>query len=395
MQVPLINEVRKLGLKVIVSDLSDLCVCRDLADIFVHRDIFDIKGHINDARKLIKQGKKIVGALAAGIDAPETMAQLAKFLGLPGVKPSIARLVHEKHEFRRKLKLLGYPVPKFAVIDAKTIGKIEEIVNGIGFPLIVKNSDSSGSRGTKIFRQKNLKNIKKSVKEAMAVSKSKKALIEQCWEGQEATVETIFDISGKFHPCFITDRFFDRSKGFAMETGLRHPSALPAKTQSEMFALAKNVAQDLGVKIGAAKYDIMVTRDGPRIIEMTVRLSGGFDCQYLVPASTGKQVMKAAVLTALGKKFPAEILKDVKHRIGLSESLWPNPGKIVKIEGVEEAKRIFGVEHIFFRYKVGETVAPYTDCTKRVCFIIVTGKDERDAYETTAKAKKIIKIVTK
>ena len=395
LQVPLIEEVKKFNLKVIVSDYSDQCACKNLGDIFVHIDIFDINGHIKEAKKIIAQGKEIVGILAAGIDAPETMAALAKKLGLPAVDPKIAHLVHNKHKFRKKLKQLGYPCPRFATISKKDSHRLEDIVNSIGFPLIIKNTDSSGSRGTKIFYQKNMVDMKKILNEAIRVSKTGKALIEECWEGLEQTVETIFDINGKFYPCFITDRIFDRSSGYAMELGLRNPSNLPEKTQREMFAMAKKVAGDLGINIGAAKFDTILTKDGPRIIEMTVRLSGGFDCQYLVPTATGKNVMRAAILTALGKKFPASLLKNIKHRVGITESIWPKPGKIIKIKGVEEAKKIAGVEHIFFRYQEGETIDPYIDCTKRVCFIMITGKNEQEARKIMEKVKQTIQIITK
>lgn len=394
LQVPLIDEVRSLGLKTIVSDMSDSCACRNLADVFVQKDIFDINGHVEESARFLAEGKSIVGVLAAGIDAPETMAVIAKTLGLPGVQPKIAHLVHDKHEFRKRLKALGFPTPKFSEVTPETFDNLPEIVNSIGFPLIVKNNDSSGSRGTRLFHENDLDSIKATVQEAIRVSKSKKALIEECWEGPEQTVETIFDIEGNFHRCFITDRMFDRSNGYAMEVGLRNPSALPAEIQNEMYTIAENVARALGISVGAAKYDMMLTKDGPRIIEMTVRLSGGFDSQYLVPATSGKNVIRAAILTAIGEKFPPSLLEDTKKRVGLTESLWPEPGKITQINGLEAAKSLPGFERIFFRYSVGEVIEPYVDCTKRVCFMIVTGKDEGEARLNMERVKQTITIET-
>lgn len=392
LQVPLIEEARKFDLKIIASDLNANCACSHLVDIFVEKDIFDIEGHVQEAFRIKKEGKNIVGVLAAGIDAPETMAVLAKELGLPSVDPSIAFLVHNKHLFRERLEKLGYPGPKYKTVTSANFNHLQQIIDEIGFPLIVKNTDSSGSRGTKIFYKENIEDIQNMILEAINVSKSAIALIEECWEGPEQTVETIYDIDGNFYPCFITDRIFDRSNGYAIELGLRNPSNLPLDVQNEMFLIAKNISNDLGVTQGAAKFDMILTKNGPRVIEMTVRLSGGFDCQYLVPAASGKNAMRAAIITALGNKFPAELLVDSKHRIGLSESIWPEPGIITDIEGVEEARSIPGVEHIFFRYKVGDTIQPYTDCTKRVCFIIVTGKDENEARKVMGEVKNTIKI---
>jgi len=395
LQVPLISEVKKLGYKVIVSDRDSSCACAKAADIFLKIDIFDVQKHLEEAFRLKCSGIKISGVLAAGIDATVTMAVLAKTLGLPGVDPIVAYITNNKDIFRKTLEKLGYPVPKFKVINTKNFNEVESAIEEVGYPLIVKNADSSGSRGTKIFYEKDLDGIKETIRSAMSVSRSRRALIEELWSGEEQTVETIFDVNGKFHPCFITDRMFDKSDGYAIETGLRHPTSLPVEKQKEMYSLVEKVARDLGVNIGAAKVDMMLTDKGPRIIEMTVRLSGGFDSQYLVPAATGKNVLRAAILTALGRPFSLELLEDRKHKIGFTASIWPKPGKIVAIEGVEKARKIPGFERLFFRYNIGDTVESYVDCTKRVCYVIVTGKDEVSAKESLQKVLDTIKIKTK
>ena len=341
---------------------------------------------------MVNKGVQIKGVLAAGIDAPETMAKVAEHLGLPTVSSEIAHLVNNKEVFRKKMKEIGMPVPEFQSVSMSNLNHLPNIIDEIGYPLIVKNTSSSGSRGTKIFYSPDLDAVNMMVQEAINVSRSGNALIESLWEGSEHTVETLFDSNGRFRRCFITDRIFDKSDGFAIETGLVHPSRLPNDEQEEMYLLAEKVSNELGINIGAAKFDMIQTKEGPRIIEMTVRLSGGFDCQYLVPAATGKNVLKAAILTAIGETFDDELLEDVKHRVSLSESVWPSPGTITKIDGREVARELKGFEYMYFRYDVGDTVMAYTDCTKRVCFIIVSGNDYAEAIENMSSIKKSIKI---
>jgi len=392
LQLPLIEEARKLNYEIIVTDGDANCICRDKASYFKAIDIFNIDEHINFARELVSKGVVIKGVLAAGIDAPETMAKVAEHLGLPTVSSEIAHLVNNKEVFRNKMKEMGVPVPKFQCVSINDLNQLPNIIEEIGYPLIVKNTSSSGSRGTKIFYSPDFDGVNMMVKEAIDVSRSGNALIESLWGGSEHTVETLFDINGKFHRCFITDRVFDRSDGFALETGLIHPSSLSPDEREDMYLLAEKVSKELGINIGAAKFDMIQTIDGPRIIEMTVRLSGGFDCQYLVPAATGKNVLKAAIHTAVGETFDSELLEDTKHKVSLSESIWPLPGKITKIDGIEAAKKLNGFEYIFFRYDVGDTVMPYTDCTKRVCFIIASGKDFAEAEENMSEIKKTVEI---
>ena len=393
LQVPLIDEVKQLGYKVIVSDMNSKCICANKAGIFLEIDIFDIQKHIHEALKLKSEGVKISAVLAAGIDATVTMACLARTLGLPGVDPLAAFITNNKNVFRKTLKKLGYPVPKFATIS--DTNQVDLAVKKVDFPLIVKSTDSSGSRGIKIFRKGSVVAVKEAVKAAMRVSRSGLALIEELWEGDEFTVETIFDFEGNYHPCFITDRIFNKDGDFALELGLRNPTNLSMRVQKQMYSLTKSVAKNIGINIGAAKVDMMLTKDGPRIIEMTTRLSGGFDCQYLVPVATGMNVIRAAILTALGKKFSSkELLSNKKKRVGVTGSIWPKSGKIVNITGINSAKKLDGVEYIFLRYKKGDLISPYIDCTKRICFIITTGEDEQKARATLEKAINIIKIET-
>ena len=393
MQVPLLSEAKKLGLKCIMTDKNPNCVCAKDADLFFPIDTIDVMGHVIQGLNLLADGIKINGVLAAGMDAPLTMAVLARVLALPGVEPEIAYIVHNKALLRRRMKELGYSTPKFTTLTSANEFDIENAIKKVGFPLIVKNTDSSGSRGTTIIKKNNKDALINAVRSAISVSRSRTALIEELWEGPEQTVEVIIGPDGKPNRCFITDRFFDLSKGFALETGLRNPSALSTKQQDELYKLTENFAKDLGVKIGSAKADTMYTKDGPRLIEFTVRLSGGFDSQYLVPAATGKNVLKASILTALGKKFNAkELLTNRKNKVGLTGSIWPKPGRIKTISGLEEARNLPGVERIIFRYKIGDKIEEYKDCTKRVCFVIVTGKNEQEAKNKLGKALNTIKV---
>lgn len=379
MQVPVVDEARGLGLKVICSDLNPNCVCAARADIFLTIDIFDIETHVRKGLELSKT-LKIAGVLAAGIDAPETMARLARALALPSVDPEVARLVHNKADFRRRMDELGFPVPRYVDFGMEQLDDVSALADSIGYPLVLKNTDSSGSRGTRIFYEPDPQGLRVAAVEAINVSCSGRALMESFWEGPEQTIETLFDVEGNFHPCFITDRIFDKRQGYALETGLCHPSSLSEKVQADMYQMAKAVAQAIGVRIGAAKYDCILTPQGPRIIEMTVRLSGGFDCQYLVPAATGKNVIRAAVLTALGRPFPLGLLQAKYQRVAVSRSLWPGLGRIRAVRGLEDACQIPGVEKIVFRKRVGDLIEPYTDCTKRVCFVIAAA-DTQEAVE--------------
>jgi biotin carboxylase len=208
-------------------------------------------------------------------------------------------------------------------------------------------------------------------------------------------VETLLDVEGHFWPCFITDRLFQDDGPRALESGLEHPTRLDGETQKLLYDTVRRAAEALGIRVGAAKADTMLTKDGPRILEMTTRLSGGFDCQYLVPAATGKNIVRAALLTSLGERLDPADLEDRKHRFGVTGSIWPPPGRISAISGVEEARKLPGVESVFLRCQLGDEVREYEDCATRVCFVIASGQTREAAQAALQRGLNTIRIETR
>jgi biotin carboxylase len=395
LQVPVVQEARALGLKTVVTDLSPSCPGASQADYFLPLNVFDVEAHVKLVLTLQALEVNLAGVIVAGIDATITGATAARAAGLVGVDPLAAFTCKHKPAMRACLQRKGIPTPRWA--EVRTASDTERAMRDVGFPCIVKNTDSSASRGTQRFFQKpeRREEFYEAVEQARQVSTSKTALVEELLRGPEQTVETLFDIQGRFWPCFTTDRLFQDDGPCALETGLEHPTRLDADAQKLLYETVRCAAEALGIRVGAAKADTMLTKDGPRIIEMTTRLSGGFDCQYLVPAATGKNVIRAALLTSLGEPLDPADLQDRKHRFGVTGSVWPRPGSIYAISGVEETRSLPGVEGVFLRCQPGDQVREYKDCAARVCFVVASGSTREEARATLQRGLNTIRIETR
>lgn len=400
LQVPQVEIAHALGLNTIVTDRDPECACADLADAFVQLDTYDLSGHVKLARLLRKTGE-LAGVFTAGADVALTVALAAAATGLPGVDPRAAYAAKNKARTREFFDKAGLPNPRWEEVE--TEHQALQAALQIGYPLIVKNVDNCASRGTTIFREQGPTGLDtdfrfddsflSAVEKAKAASTTGTALIEEYLIGQEVTVETLV-WEGRQYPCFITDRFFRPLSPYAVEYGLRSPSILDSTTRKELYALALQGAGVLGIDFGAAKADVIMTGKGPRILEMTTRLSGGFDCQYLVPVASGKEVIKAAMLLALGEPIHEELLEAKWNKHAVSFNPLPPPGRIIAIRGLEEAKSSLGVEHIFLRVGVGDIIPEYRDCAARPCWIIATGLSRAAAMENASAAAQKLKIKT-
>jgi biotin carboxylase len=387
LQLPVIEEAKKMGYKTIVSDANINAPAMQKADLPYQLDIYDVPGHIKAALSMKDSIKAVV---AAGIDAPVTQAKLAEVLGLPGVDSDIAALLHNKADMRHMMSIFQMATPMYWHVKAGEQCPIQKLP----FDVVVKPCLASGSRGLSIIQKDAYPlDLYRSVEVAKQSSRNGECIVEERFTGTEHTVETMFS-KGKFVPVFITDRLFRYDKGRAIETGLRHPSTLPLYVQRLAYNQAEYLGTTLGIQNGALKLDIMATDNGVRILEATTRLSGGFDSQYLVPAATGKNVLRAYIQVCLGADITPDALRVTKDKVAISESIWPEPGIIQSIEGVEKARKIKGVEQIVFRKDVGDIVEGYENCADRVAFIITSGDSYGIAKGIMSEAIETIKVVT-
>ena len=363
--IPAINEAKRLGLGVICSDYNAQCVAKDLVDIFINISIYDKDAHIEHIKRLQQEKIDVAGIVCIAVDAAITMGAVNDYFGFCGISEKIATMCKDKTQFRQLLEKSDIPNAQYQIFTNTTPVKINW--DTIELPVIVKPNNGFGSVGAKIFHKN--ENIESYIEQLL--NEYAKVLLEEFYVGEEQTVEAIFDCHGVFTPEFITDRFFTREV-YPVEIGLQHPTSLPQSIQDELFNLARKTGEVLGIKSGTIKLDSIVTAKGVRIIEATVRVAGGFDPNFLVPAATGKNIMQNAILTALGMPLDKKALQDTKHKYALTGSPLPKPGIITKIKGLEEAQQIDGVEDIFLLTKVGEQIKEYKDGTSRICFILVS-----------------------
>jgi biotin carboxylase len=174
--------------------------------------------------------------------------------------------------------------------------------------------------------------------------------------------------------------------------GHSQQSKLTQKNINEITDLAVRAVKAIGINCGAAHVEIMLTDNGPKMIEIGARMGGDCITTHLVPLSTGIDMLKATIDIALGKKPDIE----PEFRKG-SAILYFNvqEGIISSIEGIEQAAKIKGIKEINFTKNIGDIVTSIRSSTDRVGFVIAQGENGEDAINLCKKAMKKIKIQIK
>jgi len=380
LQISAVIKAKELGYVTYVTDLKPNAPAFSEADHCVVLSTRDIEGHKKLALEL-KEKANLKGVYTQGTDVEVTVAETAKYVGLPGISPEAARNCNNKYLTRKKLEEVGINRPKFELVKGKE--ELLKAIEKIGLPVIIKPLDNSASRGIK--RIDSMEEIDEVYEEALKHRVFDEAiLVEEFLKGVEYSVDTVV-WDGKVYPAGISDREFDFSKGYALQTGSITPSLLPENIQKEMYDVMQKAATAVGVDKGAFKGDLIVVDNKVLIIEVTARTSGGFDSQYRKPYSFGIDILKATIDIACGK--PLDFYDLVPKWVKWSKTFtkFHAPGKIKKINGVEEVLKDPNVKNVFFTAKEGDVIKGYKHCADRTNHIIATGNTLEELNATVSK----------
>jgi biotin carboxylase len=181
---------------------------------------------------------------------------------------------------------------------------------------------------------------------------------------------------------------------YAVQDGSITPSFLPAETQQRMYWIMQDCADALGVKWGALKGDLIIDKDNKiYVLEVTARLSGGFDSQFRKPYSYGINLIKATIDLACGKELDFADLIPKWSKFSQTFTVFPKPGIIKDIVGLDELRKIPGIKQVFLTKHIGELVE-YKTCADRVIHIIAVDDTYEGLQKTIKLARETVKFIT-
>jgi biotin carboxylase len=383
MQIPALERARALGCYVIASDRNPAAAGFALADERLVIDVKDVEGHVRWVREH-RERVNLRGAFA-GADVAVTVAAACAAAGLPGIPVAVAE--RSNHKGKMKRRWLGDGIPTPWSEEAATFPEAQRILAHAGLPAMVKAVDSAASRGSRMITD--AAELPAAFAAACAVSRTRTALVEQFVSGAEQSVETIV-FRGRHYHVSLADRHFAFSP-YAIETAHVDPSGMDGGLQRRIYEVVDAAADSLGIDFGPAKADMILTDSGPMVLEMPARLSGGFHSQYTTPLSTGMDPITAVMKLALGAPLDESLLTARWNRTSICAGIFPPAGTLRAITGVDEARRLPGVEQIIITKRPGETIEPLIDNARRCCWVIVVADDEEEAWRRVAAAREAIR----
>lgn len=373
---------REEGLRVLAADSNPYAPAFPLADeaaVVSNRDLEGLENLCDDSAR---RGFPVKGVLVMGVDIPHIAADLALHLGVPGPSLATGRWTTNKFLMKERLANAGVAVPWYSLVNSA--GHLKQLIREHGGErFVLKPTDRSGARGVFQIKVED-ENLGDLYVQARDESFTAEVQVEEYIPGNQISTESILWQGKAYTPGFV-DRNYEMLDRFAphiIENGGTHPSIVTGALKAAIVDLVERAAQALGIENGVAKGDVVIAPDGtPMIIEMAARLSGGDFSESLIPLGCGVNIVKAAIRVAIGQAPDVSTLCDRWERILANRYFFGNPGRLMAIHGLEEARALPWVHKIDIYVHPGELIGKMKFHAGRLGVFIVEASDRVELAE--------------
>lgn len=308
-------------------------------------------------------------------------SKIASALRLGYLNLESAVLLRDKYSVRARLAQHGIAQPPFEL--ATTTQEIKDAVARLGLPILIKPADGYGSQNVVVLQTELDLDPLVSPIEIMLPSKADyglgvmandRLLVERYMQGSFIGVDT-FSLRGKHRFLGINVKKMFPPPSFAIEGGCFTPRT---QQHAELEQYVFSILDAVGFDCGATHIELMLTNEGPRLIEINPRLVGA-KIARLVGFAMNRSIHSDLIDIHLGQ-WPKDLEGNSKHQVAVSR--WytsPVSGIIESITAPQWSDS--NVKCVEMLKKVGDPVMPAFENAARLGYVMTCGSDESEAEE--------------
>lgn len=325
--LPVIKAAHEQGYYVITADYIPDNIAHQYSDEYVNVSIIDKEAVLKVARE-----KEIDGIMSFGVDPGVVSASyVQEQMRLPSFGPHESVVIlQNKDKFRAFLTENGFNVPW-----AKGFDNIDDAINEsywYSWPLIVKPTDSAGSKG--VTKVNSIDELRPALEYAFNYSLSGHVIVEEFIEKQGCSSDTdsyAQDGELKF-VSFSAQRFDAAATNPYTPAAYSWPSTFTKEEEAYLTSEIQRLITLLKLKTAVFNIEVRVGTNGkPYIMELTPRGGGNRLCEMLRYA-TGVDMITAITRAIVGDE--PELIEQKPYNGHWAEIILhaPHNGEFVNLE---------------------------------------------------------------
>ena len=372
-----------------------------LAHLMAGRElVLDLRdsGEAADRAVAFAATHRIDGVVGVDESAVLTAAHIAAALGLRHHSLAGTIASRDKRLLRARLAAARLPQPAFAEVraDVDPDGLAAAVAGVGGLPVVVKPVDLSAGQG--VIRCDDPAALAAAVTrigrmlDAMGCvpAGAQPLLLERFIPGGEVCVEVLVR-DGEVRVLAVFDKPDPMDGPFFDETILVTPSRRPPATQAAITAYTASACRAIGLDHGPAHVELRIPPAGPVLIEVAARSIGG-QCSRTLRFGDDDLTLEELILrNACG--LPVDDLEP-RHRAAAALMLpVPRVGRLLRVEGIDEARAVPGVASVSVTVPEGSDVVPLPEGDRYLGFIIAHGATPLEAEAAVRHAQQALRVV--
>lgn len=386
-QVVAIKTAKALGYYTVLCDYLPDNPGQYVADKYYNVSTTDVEAVYKVAIE-----EKVDGVLAYASDPAAVPASIVcERMNLPTNPSKSVAMLGVKHLFRKFLADNAFACPKtFSFPSDIKSDEIKSHVAHFDFPIVVKPTDSSGSKGVSILDD--FDKLEEALKWADSYSRNKTLIAEEFIKSKFPYVigGDVFVWNGKIVLCGAMSCIRSKEGSNLIPIGEMHPSMLNARQLQNVEAELQRLILKLDIRFGELNIELLLDKDdNVHFLEVGPR-AGGNMIPIQLSDIYGVDLVKANVLAAMGEDpqlgdshssgcFATYVLHSFKK------------GNFIDVD-VDDSVRDYVYRTVLYKGK-GDKVECFDGAGKACGIVFLRFPNEKEMRRFDSEAEKLIKVV--
>ena len=338
------------------------------------------------------QARPVNGILAVGDRPTVVAAYLGQLLGLPAHPPEAAGAARDKRLTRERLKAGGFLTPDFIAVAADANPAL--VLSKVQLPVVIKPTVLSGSRGvirantaaefTAAFDRVRRLLASADVRE-LRDADAGVIQVESYIPGVEYALEGLLD-HGVLQTLAIFDKPDPLEGPFFEETIYVTPSRASESVAQRIASDVAGAARALGLYHGPIHAECRVNARGVYVLEVAARPIGGLCAKALRFERAGLSIGFEELLLRHAIGEPVGGWQRAGNASAVMMIPIPRGGVYRRVEGVEEATAVAGIDEVRITAKADQQLHPLPEGASYLGFIFARAATPEAAEQAVRSA---------
>jgi argininosuccinate lyase len=362
----LIDKAVEMGLRTIVADPRPVSPSCWKAEKVICASPADPEGLLLAAKDLGVEGL-MTTTMDSGVPI---IGWVNDQLGLRGVRESAGKTASSKLEAKKAFLANGVPTARHVLVssanDAPDVlaDRLQEAIDsaGIAYPIIAKPARGASSQG--VYKINDRSDALHWLPDTCmhAADMGADLLIEEFMVGREVSAEIVV-VGDEPIILQLTDKSITPPPA-CVEVGHLQPSTAwdDPKLIEQMRSVVKCAIAAVGLTDWPCHLEMMVTADGPKVVEINPRISGDTIGSHLTHRSTNQSFLELALRAVLGEIDPEKLKAELNSFRQCVSVRFAEPiaGKHLKGVSVKNTRYIDDImTYLPYGFKMNEFLSNY------------------------------------